>query len=133
MKEHLRPSYKILALGESADGGRFLEVEVLVQGHRKTRFLSMRDLQASSGKAIDQLDAPLLTRSTRTNFLAEAEKAFQTLKPTFNVSTRSGWSGDVFVLPNGVCIPRTNNLETRLPLEVRRYGDEFGCLGTLEG
>jgi hypothetical protein len=28
--------------------------------------------------------------------------------------------------------PRTDNLETCLPLEIRRYGDEFGCLGTLE-
>jgi Domain of unknown function (DUF927) len=133
MNEHVRPSYKILALGESADGDRFLEVEVFVQGHRKTRFLSMRDLQASSDKAINQVGAPLLTRSTKTNFLAKAEKAFQTLKPTFNVSTKSGWSGGVFVLPNGVCIPRTDDLETSLPLEIRRYGDEFGCLGTLEG
>jgi uncharacterized protein (DUF927 family) len=133
MNERLRPVYKILALGESADGDRFLEVEVLVQGQRKTRFLSMRDLQASSDKAINQLDAPLLTRSTRTTFLEQAQQAFQTRKPTFNVSTKSGWSGCVFALPNGVCIPRTDNLETCLPPEIRRYGDEFGCLGTLEG
>jgi Domain of unknown function (DUF927) len=133
MNEHLRPVYKILALGESADGDRFLEVEVFVQGQRKTRFLSMRDLQASPDKAINQLGAPLLTRPAKANFLAEAEKAFQTRKPTIDVYTRSGWSGCVFVLPNGLCITRTNGLETCLPLEVRRYGDEFGRLGTLEG
>jgi uncharacterized protein (DUF927 family) len=133
MNQHSPMPCRILALGKSADGDRFLEVEVFAQGHRKTRFLSMRDLQASSDKAINQLGAPLLTRSTKTNFLAKAEKAFQTRKPTFDVSTKSGWSGCVFVLPNGACIPRTDNLETCLPLEICRYGDEFGCLGTLEG
>jgi uncharacterized protein DUF927 len=133
MNEHLRPSYKILALGESADGDRFLEVEVLVQGQRKTRLLSMRDLQASSEKAINQIGAPLLTRAARSGFLEKAQQAFETLKPTFRVATKSGWSGGVFVLPNGVCIPRTNGLETCLPPEGCRYGDEFGFLGTLEG
>jgi putative DNA primase/helicase len=123
---------RILALGKSADGDRFLKVEVFVHGQRKTRLLSMRDLQASSDKAINQLDAPLLTRSTRTMFLEQAQQAFQTRKPTFNVSTNSGWSGNVFVLPNGVCIPRTVGLETCLPVEIRGYGDKFGCLGTLE-
>jgi Domain of unknown function (DUF927) len=133
MNEHLRPFYKILDVSESEDGDRFLKVEVFVQGQRKTRFLSMRDLQASSDKAINQLGAPLLTRAARSGFLEKAQQAFETLKPTFRVATKSGWSEGAFVLPNGVCIPRTDNLETCLPLEVRRYGDEFGCLGTLEG
>jgi hypothetical protein len=133
MNQHSPMPCRIIALGESAEGDRFLQVEVLVQGRRKARLLSMRDLQASPDKAINQLGAPLLTRPAKANFLAEAEKAFQTREPTFDVSTRSGWSGGVFVLPNGLCIPRTDGLETCLPLEVRRYGDEFGWLGTLEG
>jgi hypothetical protein len=133
MNEHLRPSYKILALGESADGDRFLDVQVVLQGQRQSRLLSMSELQASPDRAINQLGAALLTRAAKNRFLEEAQHAFQTLKPTFRVATKSGWSGGVFVLPNGVCIPRTDDLETCLPLEIRRYGDEFGCLGTLEG
>ena len=133
MNQHSPMPCRIIALGESAEGDRFLEVEVLIRGRRKTRLLSMRDLQASPDKAINQLGAPLLTRPAKANFVTEAEKAFQTRKPTFDVSTRSGWDGDVFVLPSGVAIPRTDDLETCLPPEVRRYGDEFGCLGTLEG
>jgi hypothetical protein len=133
MNEHLRPSYRIIALGESADGDRFVEVQVVLQGQRQSRLLSMSELQASPDKAINQLGAALLTRAARSGFLEKAQHAFQTLKPTFRVATKSGWSGGVFVIPNGVCIPRTDDLETCLPLEVRRYGDEFGCLGTLEG
>jgi hypothetical protein len=133
MNTHSPIPCRILALGKSADGDRFLEIEVFAQGHRETRFLSMRDLQASPDKTINQLGAPLLTRPAKANFLAEAEKAFQTRKPTFDVSRTSGWFGGVFVLPNGLCIPQTDDLETCLPLEVRRYGDEFDRLGTLGG
>jgi hypothetical protein len=132
MNEHLRPSYQILALGESADGDRFLEVHVLLQGRLKTRLLSLRDLQASSDKAINQLGAPLLTRAARTTFLEKAQQAFETLKSTFHVATKSGWSEGVFVLPNGVCIPRSDDLEACLPQEFRAYADQFGCLGTLQ-
>ena len=133
MNEHLRPSYQILALGESADGDRFLEVHVVLQGRRKARFLSMRDLQASSDKAINRLGAPLLTRPSKTKFLEQAQQAFETLKSTFHVATKSGWSEGVFVLSNGVCIPRADDLEVCLPQEIRAHGDEFGCLGTLQG
>jgi hypothetical protein len=133
MNEHLRPSYKILALGESADGDRFLDVRVVLQGQRQSRLLSMSELQASPDRAINQLGAALLTRAAKNRFLEEAQHAFQTLKPIFTVATKSGWSEGVFVLPNGACIPRTDDLETCLPLEIRRYGGEFGCLGTLEG
>jgi hypothetical protein len=133
MNEHLRPSYRLVALGESADGDRFLEVQVVLQGQRQSRLLSMSELQASPDRAINQLGAALLTRAAKNRFLEEAQHAFQTLQPTFQVATKSGWSGGVFVLPNGVCIPRTNGLETCLPPEGCRYGDEFGFLGTLEG
>jgi Domain of unknown function (DUF927) len=133
MNHHSPMPCRIIALGESADDDRFLKVEVLVKGRRKARLLSMRDLQASPDKAINQLGAPLLTRSAKNVFLEQAQRAFQTRKPTFNVSTNSGWSGNVFVLPNGVCIPRTDDFETCLQLAIRGYGDEFGCLGTLEG
>jgi hypothetical protein len=133
MNEHLRPSYQILALGESADGDRFLEVHVVLQGRRKTRFLSMRDPQASSDKAINQLGAPLLTRAAKTKFLEKAQQAFQTLEPTFRVATKSGLSRGVFILPNGTCVPRTDGLEVCLPDELRSYGDKFGCRGTLPG
>jgi Domain of unknown function (DUF927) len=133
MNEHVRPSYKILALGESADGDRFLDVQVVLQGQRQSRLLSMSELQASPDRAINQLGAALLTRAAKNRFLEEAQHSFQTLKPTFQVATKPGWSGDVFILPNGTCVPRTDDLETCLPQEIRRYGDEFGCLGTLEG
>jgi hypothetical protein len=133
MNEHLLPSYQILALGESADGDRFLELHVLLQGRRKARFLSMRDLLASSDKAINQLGVPLLTRPSKTKFLEQAQQAFETLKSTFHVTTKSGWSEGVFVLPNRVCIPRSDDLEVCLPQEIRAYSDEFGCLGTLQG
>ena len=136
MKEHLRPSYRIVALGESADGGRFLDVQVVLQGQRQKSFaLNERIAKALlPDRAINQLGAALLTRAAKNPFLEEAQHAFQTLKPiTFRVATKSGWSGCVFVLPNGVRIPRTDDLETCLPLEIRRYGDEFGCLGTLKG
>jgi hypothetical protein len=46
MNEHLRPSYKILALGESADGDRFLDVQVVLQGQRQSRVVSLLEFQA---------------------------------------------------------------------------------------
>jgi Domain of unknown function (DUF927) len=133
MNQHSPMPCRIIALGESAEGDRFLRVEVLVQGRRKARLLSMRDLQASPDKAINQLGVPLLTRAARTTFLQKAQQAFQTLKPTFPVATKPGWSSGAFILPDGSCIPQNTKLEACLPQELRAYGDNFSRLGTLEG
>jgi putative DNA primase/helicase len=133
MNKHLPSSYRILALGESADGNRFLEIEVLLQGQRYTRLVALREVQDSAEQAIKHLGAPLLTRPMKNRFLEEVQQAFQTLKPMFRVATKSGWSGSVFVLPDGTCIPRTGDLETCLPQELRVYKDNFRCAGTLQG
>jgi Domain of unknown function (DUF927) len=133
VNEHLLPSYQILALGRSGDGDRFLKIEVRLRGQPKVPLLSMRDLQASPDKTINQLGAPPLTRAARTRFLEKAEQAFQTLEPKFRVATKPGLSRGVFILPNGTCVPRTDGLEVCLPQELRVYGDKFGCLGTLRG
>jgi hypothetical protein len=136
MNEHLRPSYRIIALGESADGDRFLDVQVVLQGQRQSRLLSMSELQASPDRAINQLGAALLTRAAKNRFLEEAQHAFQTLKPTFQVATKPGWSDGIFILPNGTCVPATNDFEVCLPmvarsrtsfaaLELFRIGGEF--------
>jgi putative DNA primase/helicase len=131
MNEHLRPSYSILALGESADDDHFLQVQVVAKGRRKISLLSLRDLLASSEKAINHLDAPLLTRASRSRFLENAQQAFETLKPTFHVATKPGWSKGIFILPNGTCVPATNDFEVCLPMELRPFTDKFCCLGTL--
>jgi hypothetical protein len=110
MNQHSPMPCRIIALGESAEGDRFLRVEVLVQGRRKARLLSMRDLQASPDKAINQLGVPLLTRAARTTFLQKAQQAFQTLKPTFPVATKPGLLRGVFILPDGSCIPQNTKL-----------------------
>ena len=131
MNEHVRPSYKILALGESADGDRFLDVQVVLQGQRQSRLLSMSELQASPDRAINQLGAALLTRAAKNRFLEEAQHAFQTLKPTFQVATKPGWSDGIFIFLNGKCVPATNDFEVCLPMELRPFADKFSCLGTL--
>jgi putative DNA primase/helicase len=131
MNEHLRPTYRIVALGESADGDRFLDVQVVLQGQRQRRLLSMSELQASPDRAINQLGAALLTRATKNRFLEEAQHAFQTLKPTFQVATKPGWSDGIFIFLNGKCVPATNDFEVCLPMELRPFADKFSCLGTL--
>jgi putative DNA primase/helicase len=125
--------YQILAVGESEDGDRFLEIEVLLEGQRYSRLMSMRAVQDSTDQAIKHLGAPLLTRSMKNEFLEEAQQAFQGRKPKFRVVTKSGWSKSAFVLPDGTCIPQTNGLETCMPQELRAYADNFRCRGTLKG
>jgi putative DNA primase/helicase len=131
MNEHLRPSYRIIALGESADGDRFLDVQVVLQGQRQSRLLSMSELQASPDRAINQLGAALLTKAAKNRFLEEAQHAFQALKPTFRVATKPGWLDGIFILPHGTRVPATNDFEVCLPIELRPFADKFCCLGTL--
>jgi hypothetical protein len=133
MNEHSKPPYAVVSLGRSADGDRFLEIQVILHQGSKRRLVSMRDLLDSPDNAIKHLGLPLLTRSAKNEFVQEAERAFQTLTPRFRVATKPGLSRGVFILPDGSCVPRTDDLEVCLPQEVRLYGDKFGRRGTLRG
>src|SRR5271166_270163 len=121
MDEHARSPYTVLSLGSSADGERYLEVRILNHRRRERRLISMRDLQSSPDNAIRYLGIPLLTRSAKNEFLADAERAFQTMRPTFHVATKPGLIRGVFILPDGTCVPGTNDLEVCLPQEFWVY------------
>jgi putative DNA primase/helicase len=128
MNVYSKPPYKICEVGESSDGALFLEVEVPLRGSRKRMLIPVRDLHAGS---LGQLGLPLLTASLKNRFLDEAQGMISK-RPTFRVATKSGWSGNVFVLPDQTCLPATSNVEVCLSHELRRYGRRFQRRGDME-
>lgn len=135
MNEHERTGqqYEIVAVGDSEDGDMFLDVLLRLPGSQERRIVSARELQESPDRAINSLRAALITTSARSNFKREAERALQTMKPSFRVVTKTGWTGNVFVKSDGTCIPRLDNFHVCLPSDVLRYGPNFERRGTMEG
>jgi len=110
-----------------------MKVQVDLHGSSKTALISMLDLHTSPDKAISQLALPLLTRKAKNLLLEKAQQALQTKRPTFRVVTKPGWAGEVFVLPNGTCVPKSDDLAVCLSQKYHVHSSYFGRGGTLRG
>ena len=111
------PSFPVLdALnfeGVGIDENKLLYLKVRYDGH--TALLSARNLLRNPKMELGRLEeigVPLIQSGIQTAFLKLAQYEIAK-KPTFDVATKLGLHGNIFVLPNGV-VPKDSRIEVHL-------------------
>ena len=131
---------KIVGVGASEDGERFLKVAV----GAKTALLKVNNLTGSASeelKILSHLGAPLIIRAAQTDFLEQAHRAAH-LEPSFPVVTKTGFLSpelvsperlQIFVLPPGLAPQGQPNVERYLDPRYRQYHRRLHEAGTIRG
>jgi hypothetical protein len=131
---------KILGVGESEDGERFLKVAV----GEKTALLKVNNLIGSASeelKILSNLGAPLIIRTAQADFLELAHEA-ASMEPSFPVVTKPGFLSpelvsperrQIFVLPPGLAPQGQPNVERYFDPHYGQYHRRLRRAGTIRG
>jgi putative DNA primase/helicase len=120
-----------LGVGVSEANDRFLKVAV----GNKTALLNVDHIANSHSvelKILTRLGMPLIMPAARAEFLRRAQVAARQ-EPTFAVVTKTGWHGDVFVLPEGLAQKAELNIERYFDPRYEQYHRRLQRAGTPKG
>jgi hypothetical protein len=120
-----------LGVGSSESGQRYIKVAV----RKKMALLNVDNLSGQHPaelKILTSLGAPLIASSARTDFLNQAQIEAQR-EPTFTVVTRTGWCGEIFVLPKGMVSQEQANVERYFDPRYGQYHRKLHPAGTVKG
>lgn len=113
---------RIVRRGTGCDGEDYFKVCYKSGGKPMERIIASRDLLSSN--ALRSIG--VLTSSSRSVVVADAERALKNMRATFEVADRSGWFGNTFVWSDGECtgeeVPICLGPEYRDAERMRDYG-----------
>jgi Domain of unknown function (DUF927) len=122
---------RILGVGTSASGERFLKIAV----GENTALLNVDligDAKSVAFKTLTRLGNPLIMPIAQKEFVGRAHYAAGR-EPTFSVVTKTGWFGEVFVLPVGLTAASAVKVEHYFDLRYAQYHRRLHKAGKPKG